>query len=140
MAYDDGTPPLIACTVSPGDFSFTGFKATKECVIAIPGVELAEKVVKVGNCSGRNIDKFEAYGLTPLPADCVKAPLVAECFANLEWRVVEKRLVNRYKLFVLQVVKAWADPDQPNPKTIHHHRYGVFTVDGEIIHLESRMP
>jgi len=110
-------PPLIACIVSTGDFSFTGLKVTKECVIAMPGVE--QKVVKVGNCSGRNIDKFETYGLTPLPADCVKAPLVAECFANLECRVVDTRLVNRYNLFVLQVVKAWADPDQPNPKTIH---------------------
>lgn len=134
------TPPLIACIVSTGDFSFTGLKATKECVIAIHGVELAEKVVKVGNCSGRNIDRFETYGLTPLPADCVKAPLVAECFANLECRVVDTSLVNRYNLFVLQVVKAWADQDQPNLKTIHHHRYGDFTVDGEIIHLESRMP
>ena len=134
------TPPLIACIVSSGDFSFTGLKATKECVIAIPGVELAEKVVKVGNCSGRDTDKFETYGLTPLRADCVKAPLVAECFANLECRVVDTRLVKRYNLFVLQVVKAWADPDQPKPKTIHHHGYGDFTVDGEIIHLESRMP
>lgn len=134
------TPPLIACIVSTGDFSFTGLRATKECVIAVPDAGLAERVVKVGNCSGRDADKFETCGLRPLPADCVKAPLVAECFANLECRVVDTRLVNSYNLFVLEVVKAWLDPDQPNPKTIHHRGYGDFTVKGETIHLESRMP
>ncbi|MCO5065279.1 MAG: flavin reductase family protein [Rhizobiaceae bacterium] len=134
------TPPLIACIVSSGDFSFAALKATKECVIAIPAVELARKVVKVGNCSGQDTDKFETCGLTPLPAASAKAPLVAECFANLECRVVDTKLVNKYNLFVLQVVKAWIDPAQPEPKTIHHRGYGKFTVDGEVLHLQSRMP
>jgi flavin reductase (DIM6/NTAB) family NADH-FMN oxidoreductase RutF len=70
----------------------------------------------------------------------VAAPLVAECFANLECRVIETRLVNRYNLFVLEVVKAWTDPAQKNPKTIHHHGYGTFVVDGETIRLKSKMP
>ncbi len=46
-------PPLVACVVSNADYSFTALRATKECVIAIPAVELAPKVVGIGNCSGR---------------------------------------------------------------------------------------
>lgn len=134
------TPPLIACVVSSGDFSFAALRDTKECVIAIPAVGMAEKVVKVGNCSGRDTDKFATSWLTPLPAESVAAPLIAECFANLECRVVDTRLVNKYNLFVLEVVKAWVDPEQPKPKTIHHRGYGSFVVDGETIRLESRMP
>lgn len=134
------TPPLIACIVSTGDFSFHGLRATKECVIAIPSVELAEKVVKVGNCSGRDVDKFAACGLTALPAQEVKAPLIAECFANLECRVVDTRLVNKYNLFILEVVQAWARPGKDKAKTIHHRGYGRFAVDGDIIRLKSRMP
>src|SRR5688572_4819346 len=80
----DFEPPLIACIVSQADYSFTALRRTKECVIAIPARRLASKVVKIGNSSGRDIDKFEAFGLTPLPAKKVKAPLVGECFANLE--------------------------------------------------------
>ncbi len=133
------TPPMIACIVSTGVFSFTGLKATKECVMAIPSVELAEKVVEVGNCSGRDTDKFATCGLTSLPAECVSASLVAECFANLECRVVDTRLANKCSLLVLQVVNAWTDPKQPNPPTIHHRGYGDFTVVGKIIHLESLM-
>jgi flavin reductase (DIM6/NTAB) family NADH-FMN oxidoreductase RutF len=67
------------------------------------------------------VDKFERFDLTPLPAQRVASPLVAECFANLECEVVDFRLVNKYNLFVLEVVKAWTDPAQKNPKTIHHH-------------------
>lgn len=134
------TPPLIACIVSSSDFSFAALRSTKECVIAIPAMELAEKVTKIGNCSGRDTDKFATSWLTPLKAECVGSPLVAECFANLECRVVDTRLVNKYNLFVLEVVKAWIDPGQPRPKTIHHRGHGAFVVDGETIHFESQMP
>jgi flavin reductase (DIM6/NTAB) family NADH-FMN oxidoreductase RutF len=132
-------PPLVACVVSGGDYSFTALRATGECVIALPARKLASKVVKVGNSSGRDIDKFTAFGLTPLPAESVAPPLIVECFANLECKVVDKGMVNRYNLFILEVVKAWIDPAQKNPKTIHHQGYGRFAVDGPIINLKSKM-
>jgi flavin reductase (DIM6/NTAB) family NADH-FMN oxidoreductase RutF len=135
----DFEPPLIACVVSEGDYSFAALRATGECVIAVPALELAPKVVKVGNSSGRDIDKFAAFGLTPVPAMRVAAPLVAECFANLECKVIDTRLVNKYDLFILEVLKAWVDPKQKNAKTIHHHGFGAFVVDGETIKLKSRM-
>jgi len=133
-------PPLVACVVSSANSSYAALRATKECVIAIPALELAPKVAEVGNCSGRDVQKFERFGLTPVPAERVSPPLVAECFANLECKVVDTRLVNQYNLFVLEVVKAWTDPAQRNPKTIHHHGFGRFTVDGERIQLKSKMP
>jgi hypothetical protein len=40
---------------------------------------------------------------------------------------------------VLEVVKAWTDPKQKGAKTIHHHGYGNFVVDGETIKLKSKM-
>jgi flavin reductase (DIM6/NTAB) family NADH-FMN oxidoreductase RutF len=136
----DFLPPLVACIVSTGDHSFAALRATRECVIAIPPLALAPKVVEVGNCSGRTTDKFKEIGLTPVPAGKVAAPLVAECFANLECRVADTRLVNKYNLFVLEVVKAWVDPGQKDPKTFHHQGYGTFVVDGRTIKLKSRMP
>lgn len=142
MSWDmmvDFEPPLIACMVSEADYSFAALRATGECVIVIPAVGLAEKMVQVGNSSGRDIDKFAAFGLTPAPAMRVGAPLVAECFANLECKVTDARLVNKYDLFVLEVLTAWTDPKQKEPKTIHHHGYGRFVVDGETIKLKSKM-
>jgi flavin reductase (DIM6/NTAB) family NADH-FMN oxidoreductase RutF len=83
------------------------------------------------------VDKFKKFGLTPVPAERVATPLVAECFANLECRVVDTRLVSKFNIFILEVLKAWTDPAQKNPKTIHHHGYGRFAVDGEMISLKS---
>jgi flavin reductase (DIM6/NTAB) family NADH-FMN oxidoreductase RutF len=73
------------------------------------------------------------------PAAQVAAPLIAECFVNLECRVFDSRLVRRYNLFILEVLAAWRDPAQKNPKTIHHHGYGNFVTDGAAFHLKSRM-
>jgi len=132
-------PPLIACVVSSANYSYAALRASGECVIAIPAVELAAKVVKVGNCSGREVNKFAAFGLTPLPASRVAPPLVAECFANLECRVADKALVGNYNLFILEVLKAWRDPAQKHPRTIHHHGYGTFVADGKTFKLHSKM-
>jgi len=132
-------PPLIGCVVSPCNHSFTALRATKQCVIAIPTVDLASKVVDVGNCSGENVDKFDAFGLTPMPAEKVKAPLIAECVANLECRVVNTTLVNKYAMFILEVVKAWTDPKRKERRTIHHNGDGTFVIDGRTINLQKKM-
>jgi flavin reductase (DIM6/NTAB) family NADH-FMN oxidoreductase RutF len=133
-------PPLVACVVSNANHSFTALRATKECVIAIPARELAPQVVKIGNSTGRTADKFDATGLTTTPAAHVAPPLIAECFANLECKVIDTRLVNTYNLFILEVVAAWIDPARREAKTIHHRGMGRFVVDGETIELPSRMP
>jgi flavin reductase (DIM6/NTAB) family NADH-FMN oxidoreductase RutF len=132
-------PPLVACVVSGANHSFAALKATRQCVVAIPARRLAPTVVKIGNCSGRDVEKFKKFGLTPLPAERVAAPLIGECFANLECKVADTRFVSSYNLFILEVVKAWTDPAQKKPRTIHHHGYGKFVVDGETIRLRSRM-
>ena len=100
------------------------------CVMAVPARRLASKVV---NSSGRDVDKFEAFGLTTKQVKDVSPPLLTQCFANLECRVTDWSLVEKYNLFILQVVNAWIDPAQKYPKTIHHQGYGRFVVDGPII-------
>jgi flavin reductase (DIM6/NTAB) family NADH-FMN oxidoreductase RutF len=77
-------PPQLACVISDRNYSFASLRRSGECVIALPSRDLAAKVVKVGNSTGRTINKFKAFGLTPLPAARVRPPPIAECFANLE--------------------------------------------------------
>ena len=132
-------PPLVGCVVSNRNYTFDILKSTKECVIAVPTVELAKKVVGCGNTSGRRVDKFDTYALTPAPATRVTAPLIDECFANLECKVVDGRMVNKYSFFVLEVVKAWIKPGIAQPRTIHHRGRGVFMVAGRTLKLPSRM-
>jgi flavin reductase (DIM6/NTAB) family NADH-FMN oxidoreductase RutF len=132
-------PPLVGCVISGWNFSFDALRRTKECVLNIPTAELAKQVVGVGNCSGSRVDKFKKFKLTPQPASQVAAPLIAECYANLECRVADTRMENKYNFFVLEVVQAWIDPAQKNPRTLHHRGKGEFIVAGETIKLPSRM-
>lgn len=130
-------PPLIGCVVSNRGFSFTALKATGECVLAIPPAEMLEVVVQCGNHSGRDIDKFAAFGLQPQAATEVSAPLICGCLANLECRVADTRLVRDYCFFVLEVVRAWQDPTIADRRTLHHLGNGRFMLSGETIRSHS---
>ena len=131
-------PPLIGCVISNRNYSFDTLKATKECVIAVPTRELARKVVGCGNTSGRKVDKFEAFRLTASPAARVAAPLIDECYANLECRIADGRMIAKYNFFVLEVLKAWIDPARRDPRTLHHRGMGVFMIAGRSVRLPSR--
>jgi len=133
-------PPLVGCVISGRNHTFDTLRATKECVIAIPTVEIAKSVVGCGNASGRDVDKFAAFDLTPLPASRVGAPLVGECYANLECRIADARMVVKYNFFVLEVLAAWTAASRKVPRTIHHKGYGSFMVAGRTIRLPSGMP
>ncbi len=135
----DFEPPLVGCVVSNRDFTFGILRKTKECVINIPTIEIAKQVTGIGNTSGRNIDKFKRFGLTTSPASQVKAPLIDECYASFECKVVDMSLVNKYNIFILKVVKAWIDSTKKHPKTIHHCGRGNFMVAGKTIKLPSKM-
>lgn len=132
-------PPLLAALISGRNHSFDLLRASRECVINIPTLELAQAVVSCGNTSGRSIDKFASLGLTPVPAACVAAPLIKECYASIECRVTDTRMVNAYNMFVLEAVKAWLDPAQKNPRTLHHRGKGAFMIAGETVKLPSKM-
>ena len=132
-------PPLVGCVVSDRNYSFGLLKQNKECVINIPTVELARKVVGCGNTTGEKIDKFKRFSLTPKAATRVKPPLIDECYANLECRVTDARMVSDYCFFVLEVVQAWIDSKVKIPLTLHHLGHGNFMVAGERISIRSRM-
>ncbi len=135
----DFEPPLVGLVIGEGSLTFSNLLKAKECVINIPTVELANQVVGCGNASGRDTDKIKVYHLTTAAASCVKPPLIDECYANLECKLVDSKMASRYNFFVVEVVKAWINPSCKNPKTVHHLGWGHFMVAGKTIRLPSRM-
>jgi flavin reductase (DIM6/NTAB) family NADH-FMN oxidoreductase RutF len=134
----DFDPPLVGVVIGEQSQTFEVLKATKECVINIPAASLAKKAVACGNCSGNKIDKYAKFGLTPVAASRVSAPLVAECFANFECKLKDSSMAKKYNLFILEVVKAWIDPGKTLPKTIHHLVADKFMVAGRTISVQSK--
>lgn len=132
------SPALIGCYIWPENHSYEMIRRSRECVINIPTVDLADEVVGIGNSSGRDVDKFAKFGLTALPATKVRAPLIAECHANLECRVADARLLRKYSFFILEVVKAHAPVTPKYPRTLHYRGGGVFMVSGKSVSFRRK--
>lgn len=125
-------PALIGCYIWTENHSFEMVRRSRECVINVPEEWLAEKVVRIGNCSGKETDKFKEFKLTAEKGRKVKAPLIKECCVNLECRLVDSSLIKKYSLFVLEVVKAHAAVSPEYPKTIHYRGDGKFMTAGPV--------
>jgi len=132
------TPALVGCIISSGNHSFGLVHDSGECVINLPTTAMTDTVVGIGNTSGAEIDKFERFRLTAQKARRVAAPLIGECHASFECRLVDDRLVERYNFFIFEVVAAHVAPSPKHPETLHYTGDGVFMVAGKIISRRSK--
>jgi flavin reductase (DIM6/NTAB) family NADH-FMN oxidoreductase RutF len=126
-------PSLLGCYIWDANHSFEMIRKSKECVINIPTIELATKTVYIGNCSGRNVNKFEKFKLTPIRGEHVLSPLIKECYANFECQVIDSSLIKKYSFFVLQVVKAHVATSPKFPQTLHYRGDGLFMISGPTV-------
>ena len=129
--------PAFAITTGSWNYSFAALRKTKECVIAIPTVDMLDKVVGVGTCSGADTDKFKKFMLTPVKGKHVKAPLIKECLANIECKVID--IVKKHNIVVLEAVAAYIDTARKEKRTVHAVGDGTFIVDGRKLDRKGMM-
>jgi flavin reductase (DIM6/NTAB) family NADH-FMN oxidoreductase RutF len=132
-----GFTPIFAITTGPWNYSFAALCKTKQCVISIPTVDMLDKVIGIGTCSGADTDKFEKFILTPLKGKNVKAPLIKECLANIECKVVD--IVKKHNIVVLEGVAAYFDESRKVKRTVHAVGDGTFIVDGPKLSRKKMM-
>jgi flavin reductase (DIM6/NTAB) family NADH-FMN oxidoreductase RutF len=101
------SPPMMAISVSPARFTHDLIAHSRQFVLAWPGERLAEATLFCGTHSGRDVDKFAAMNLTPLKGEIVKTPLVRECIANFECRLVGQWTTGDHTIFVGEVLAVW---------------------------------
>ncbi|MBS0233638.1 MAG: flavin reductase family protein [Proteobacteria bacterium] len=129
--------PMFAMTTGPWNYSFAALQKNRECVIAIPTVDLLDTVVGVGTCSGADTDKFAKFGLTAAKGKAVQAPLIAECLANIECRVVD--FVGAHDIVVLEGVAAYFNSARKEKRMLHAVGDGTFVVDGRTYDRKKMM-
>jgi flavin reductase (DIM6/NTAB) family NADH-FMN oxidoreductase RutF len=132
-------PSLVGCVISSANHSFDMIRKSRACVINLPTVDMAATVVRIGNSSGRDVDKFSTFKLTPAAAETISAPLIDECFANFECRLADAAAVRKYNLFVFEVVKAHVATSPRFPKTIHYRGDGQFMIAGPTVSRYRRL-
>lgn len=129
--------PVFAITTGEWNHSFTALKKNRECVIAIPTIDMLDKVVGIGTCSGKDTDKFVDFKLTPVQGKFVKSPLIKECLANIECKVID--IVKKHNIVVLEAVAAHIDTVRKEKRTLHAVGNGTFIVDGRKIDRRKMM-
>jgi flavin reductase (DIM6/NTAB) family NADH-FMN oxidoreductase RutF len=129
--------PVFAITTGEWNHSFAALRKTRECVIAIPTVDMLDQVVGIGTCSGADTDKFARFELTAVPGKVLGAPLIKECLANMECKVVD--IVRKHNIVVLQAVAAYFDTARKEKRMLHAVGDGTFIVDGRMIDRKKLM-
>ena len=129
--------PIFAITTGPWNYSYTALRESRECVIAVATVDLIDQVVGVGTCSGAETDKFKKFGLTPVQGKHVKSPLIKECLANIECKVID--IVKKHNIVVLKGLVAYFDSSRKEKRTIHAIGDGTFVVDGHKLNRREMM-
>jgi flavin reductase (DIM6/NTAB) family NADH-FMN oxidoreductase RutF len=132
------SPSLVGCVIASSNFSFEMIRRSRECVINVPSLELVDEVVGIGNCSGDEVDKFGRFQLTPTQATEVAAPLIGECFVNLECRIADARLVTTYNFFIFEVLKAHVATALKGIRTVHYQGKGVFMTSGNLMNKQQK--
>jgi flavin reductase (DIM6/NTAB) family NADH-FMN oxidoreductase RutF len=129
--------PQFAITTGAWNYSFAALRKNRQCVIAIPTVDLLDKVIGIGTCSGTDTDKFSKFTLTPVQAKLVRPPLIKECLANIECKVID--IVKKHNIIVLEAVAAYIDTARKEKRTVHAVGDGSFIVDGRRIDRKKMM-
>ena len=120
--------PVFAITTGAWNHSFAALHKHRQCVIALPTVDMLDTVVGIGTCSGVDTDKFAKFKLTAVPGKHVKAPLIKECLANIECQVID--IVKKHNIIVLEGVAAYVDVERQEKRMLHAVGDGTFIVDG----------
>jgi flavin reductase (DIM6/NTAB) family NADH-FMN oxidoreductase RutF len=105
------SPAIVYIAVNPARYSHSILKESMEYVINVPSENLAKIVDYCGIVSGKNVNKFEETGLTPIPATVVKAPLIKECAVNIECRVKDILNYGSHDIFVGEIVAIHYDEE-----------------------------
>ena len=129
--------PVFAIGTGTWNHSYAALRDSGECVLAIPTVDMIDTAIGIGTCSGRDTDKFRKFGLTRVKAGHVRAPLIQECLANIECRVVE--IVDRHNIVVLEGVAAYFDTARAEQRMIHAVGDGTFIADGARMDRKAMM-
>ena len=102
-------PPMYGISIDPKRYSHDPILATGEFVVNFCDISLVTRVHYCGRHSGRKVDKFAETGLTPVPAQTVKPPLIGEAYGHLECRLADHHSYGDHTWFAGEVVAVTCD-------------------------------
>ena len=109
-------PPMAYISVRPERYSYHMLRESGEFVINLATESMAYATDYCGVRSGRNVDKWKETGLTPVPAQTVKAPVIAESPVAIECQVTEVKELGSHHMFLAEVTGVSVDEQWLNER------------------------
>jgi len=100
-------PPMVVVSIAPKRYSHRLIEETGEFVVNVPTMKIVRKTLFCGRTSGVECDKFKEAPLTATPAQKVRSPIIKECVAHLECKLVQTIPTGDHTLFIGEVVAAY---------------------------------
>ncbi len=107
-------PPCVAISLRRATYTYGNIMANKAFTISVPPAEYVNEADYTGIFSGRDYDKFEKTGLTPVKSKIVNAPYVDEFPVILECSVVHTFELGLHTQFVGEILNVLADESVMN--------------------------
>lgn len=105
-------PRLFAISIGKTRYSHKLISEIKEFVLAFPSQKIKEQVLFCGTHSGKSMDKFKETGLIAIASKNVKPPLIQDCLANFECKVVDSLDTGDHTVFIGEVLAAYVSTDK----------------------------
>jgi len=105
-------PPTVAISVGLGNHSHRLISEAGEFILCFPSIEMLDEVMYCGMHSGRDVNKFEETGLTPVRARHVRPPLIEEAVVNMECRLVGQLRTGDHTIFVGEILATYVSDEE----------------------------
>lgn len=102
-------PPSLQVSLRAATHTHGALLSRRAFTVCLPGATHLAEADYFGIASGRDVDKFSATGLTPLPFPGVDAPYVEEFPLAIGCRLAHHLEVGLHTLFVGEIVDVLAD-------------------------------
>ena len=129
--------PHIAISTGEWNESFRTILNTKECCLNVAAFDMLDKVVEIGLIHGSECDKFERFDLQKQQSESIKAPIITDCLAAIECKLVDH--IEEHGILIFEGMKLWENPDRKERRVIHANGDGTFFADGEFRNFRDRM-
>jgi flavin reductase (DIM6/NTAB) family NADH-FMN oxidoreductase RutF len=96
-------PAAISVAVRPSRYTYENLNLKKAFTVNLPSPEYAAEADYFGIVSGRDVNKFEKTGLTPVAGEFVDAPYIGEFPVNIECAVSHTLDLGAHTLFIGEI-------------------------------------
>ena len=97
------TPPLYAVSVASRRYTYELIRQAGEFAVNFLPLEAVELVLAMGSVSGRDIDKFEQFGVAKDEA-FTTAPVLQAAYAAYECRLVDTKTYGDHDIIIGEIV------------------------------------